>query len=345
MPSKKVLVFSQATKQLGKRNVNVKYRFPNFNYTEDWTSRNKSSGPYLRSAWASGLSAVPLGYSCYSPNAIESAHRSLKRLLSGKLQHRNVGQLLQQAGDAIASKANSGFYSGLQDAISEIPKHLLRNPAKQNQRLMSVEPQEDTKSKQVKRLDRHTILGHYKEAGPTGTFLASTCEHMVEPAGLCKLVYIMPKYKLNLCEERPADLISALKLSLATTVQEVELACQNPTTGCYDIWRHMYLRQTFTAVFVSGGRGVFDQHRDFVLGGGYSEHSLFIWGLVDAEKSMSKLPRGPQHSQPKKPKQKACVKLLDWQPCLCPIRWNRFSSILMYPSCFVEGFFYGFMPD
>ena len=183
---------------------------------------------------------MPLGYSCYCPNTIASAHRSLKRLLSGKFQHRNVGQLLQQAGDAIASKANSGFHSGSQDAISEIPKYL-RNPAKQNQRLMSVEPQEDTKSKQVKRLDRHTILGHYKVAGPTGTFLASTCEHMVEPAGLCKLVYIMPKYKLSLCEERSADMVSALKLSLATTVKEVELACQHPQTGCYDIWRHMYL--------------------------------------------------------------------------------------------------------
>lgn len=184
---------------------------------------------------------MPLGYSCYCPNTIASAHRSLKRLLSGKFQHRNVGQLLQQAGNAIASKANSGFHSGSQDAISEIPKYLLRNPAKQNQRLMSVEPQEDTKSKQVKRLDRHTILGHYKVAGPTGTFLASTCEHMVEPAGLCKLVYIMPKYKLSLCEERSADMVSALKLSLATTVKEVELACQHPQTGCHDIWRHMYL--------------------------------------------------------------------------------------------------------
>ena len=62
-----------------------------------------------------------------------------------------------------------------------------------------------------------------------------------------------------------------------------QVACQHVEKKTYDIFRHVRLRQSFVAIFVtSAGRAV-DQHRDWVTTGGYSEHSLFIDALVNKQ--------------------------------------------------------------
>lgn len=106
---------------------------------------------YLRAPWASGLGAVPAGYSCYCPNTIEASHKSLKGLLSGKAAFRNLGQLLQQVGDGIKSKTESGFYSHLVHAIEKTPKGMLRWSRKKQQVLLpdTADDEPETGSLQV----------------------------------------------------------------------------------------------------------------------------------------------------------------------------------------------------
>jgi hypothetical protein len=119
------------------------------------------------------------------------------------------------------------------------------------------------------------------------------------------LVYVMPKHKLHLATQRPADMMAALNLSLATTEMEVQSACKHPVSGCYDIMRHQYLAQTFTAVFCTSDKQLFDVHKDFQVYGGHTEHTLFVAGILDSGNSIAAIPKGPKHSQPSKPKRKA----------------------------------------
>lgn len=106
-------------------------------------------GPFLRASWQSGLGAVPLGFTTFAPNALESHHRALKRLLSGKSAHRNIGQLLQEVGDVITSKAESGFYQGLRQSVEHAPKHLFHWPKKKHQCLFPVETDEADEAKSL----------------------------------------------------------------------------------------------------------------------------------------------------------------------------------------------------
>ena len=103
----------------------------------------------LRASWQSGLGAVPSGYTTFAPNALESHHRALQRLLSGKSAHRNIGQLLQEVGDVITSKAQSGFYKGLRQSVEEVPKNLFHWPKKRHQRLLPAGNDEDEETKSL----------------------------------------------------------------------------------------------------------------------------------------------------------------------------------------------------
>lgn len=89
------------------------------------------------------------------------------------------------------------------------------------------------------------------------------------------------------------------------------MACHHAEKKTYDIYRHIKLRQSFVAVFVTSAGRVIDQHRDWVTSGGYSEHSLFIDTLVNDKAAMKAIPRGPKHSQPKRKVKKvgACTEL------------------------------------
>ena len=69
--------------------------------------------------------------------------------------------------------------------------------------------------------------------------------------------------------------------ALAKTDAEVHAACANKETKTYDIYRHKFLRQTFVTIYVTHAKKVFDMHKHFVEGGGYTEHKLFVEGLND----------------------------------------------------------------
>ena len=68
------------------------------------------------------------------------------------------------------------------------------------------------------------------------------------------------------------------------------MACHHVEKKTYDIYRHIKLRQSFVAVFVTSAGRVIDQHRDWVTSGGYSEHSLFIDTLVNHKAAMKAMP-------------------------------------------------------
>ncbi|CAE7620467.1 unnamed protein product [Symbiodinium sp. KB8] len=184
---------------------------------------------------------------------------------------------------------------------------------------------------QEKRLDRAAILKHYRAHGPRATYLASSCDVTLSTDEKAKLVYVLPKYKLHLATDRQADMLAAMRLALATSETEVlrlstgqtvatvghvlfflcaceapninrrqvRTACSHEKTGTYDVFRHMYLRQTFTAVFVTEQGSVVDTHVDYVRCGGYTEHSLFVGGLVSKD-GLTPVPQGPEHSRPSK---------------------------------------------
>ena len=89
---------------------------------------------------------MPEGYSCYAANTIESGHKSLKHLLSGVPRHRNVGQLLIQVDEAVKSKADSGFYNGLQQSVTGPPSALEQWPRKRGQRIQPDDGEDSSKT-------------------------------------------------------------------------------------------------------------------------------------------------------------------------------------------------------
>ena len=56
-------------------------------------------------------------------------------------------------------------------------------------------PCNDLFASEVKRLDRASILDHYRSRGAGATFLAATCEHELPTGDIAILVYVLPKYK------------------------------------------------------------------------------------------------------------------------------------------------------
>ena len=105
-----------------------------------------------------------------------------------------------------------------------------------------------------------------------------------------------------------------LRLAMATSVAEVHLACADLCTGFYDVDRHMYLRRSFTAVYVAQGSRSVDTHKHYIEGAGYTEHIEFIDKLQTPEE-LEPIARGPQNTgkRPKhaKAKPKACLETLN----------------------------------
>ena len=160
-------------------------------------------------------------------------------------------------------------------------------------------PCNDLFASEVKRLDRASILDHYRSRGAGATFLAATCEHELPTGDIAILVYVLPKYKLEKAVECPSEMSACLKLSLAKSRADVEKACCHPRTCCYDLQTHMSLRQSYTSVWVTKSGAVLEGHKDFVVGCGWTEHSLFVSGLIK-KGFFSSLPKGPLLSQPRK---------------------------------------------
>ena len=149
-------------------------------------------------------------------------------------------------------------------------------------------------------------MQHWRKHGPRSTYLASTCSKTLDDGSVAKLCYIMPKYSLRLAVERPGDMSAAMALALATSPSQVEKACAHPSTHQYCIQRHTYLRQSFVSLYVCEGQKIVDTHRDYVVGGGFSEHSVFMSEVISANGYIKAIPQGPKSDvQKKKGRKKA----------------------------------------
>lgn len=79
-----------------------------------------------------------------------------------------------------------------------------------------------------------------------------------------------------------------------------------PSRKTYDLYRHIYLRQSFVTIWVTEEKRCIDCHRDFISGGGFTEPSLFVAGLLQDKDFLSPICAGPVHFRArKKPKRKA----------------------------------------
>ena len=147
-------------------------------------------------------------------------------------------------------------------------------------------------------------MQHFHRCGPRGTYLGTSCSKKLRSGEVAKLCYVLPKFQLRFAEERPADMAACVRLALAETPSQVQEACFHPSTGTYDLMRHIYLRQSFATVWVTEQKHCIDCHKDYMtLGASRSTPFLF---LAWCRREISFLPSGPVHSRARRqPKRKA----------------------------------------
>eukprot|EP00959_Pyramimonas_sp_CCMP1952_P121943 2549190-Pyramimonas_sp.AAC.1 len=63
------------------------------------------------------------------------------------------------------------------------------------------------------------------------------------------------------------DMEAMMKLALAQTQADVEIAMASPDTGAYDLMRHLKLRQQYTIIYLTDQKVARDTHRHYIEGG------------------------------------------------------------------------------
>lgn len=264
------------------------------------------SGPLLRSAWSTGLGLVPLGFTTYAPNAIESSHRVLKGLLPCP-RSLDVASLMAEVCTVVDIRLKGGTWSNLLSAVPEPPPALYKK--KQPKLSKKLGAEDDSR---CRRLDLDKILQHYRQHGAQKTSIAQHCPVELSDGTRAVTVYVMPKYCLDLAEKNPGDMMSMLGIATATSVAEIEAACASKDTNTYDYRRHMNLRQAYVAVYVAVDGTVVDTHKDFVDCAGHTEHQLFIKGLLSKTEAgkawIAPIAFGPKSSRPGKRKRRPLPK-------------------------------------
>ena len=138
------------------------------------------------------------------------------------------------------SRLNAGEYSDMCHVLNE-PWQALQTGGKTAWSTRSCEQDGDDSELELeqrsKRLSLDDILKHFRTHGARGTFLASVTSRVLSDGRQATLLYVLLKYRLELGTNRlnrREDLAAALKLGLATTVQQVHEACADPDTGPHD---------------------------------------------------------------------------------------------------------------
>ena len=122
------------------------------------------SGDLIRASWQSGVGAVPLGFTTYATNAIESTWRILKGLFDKGFRYQNVCQLIIKVHRAIISRVKAGKYADLQNTIEHPPAWLLYHAGTRKD------------GDDELRIDGKFIREHWIKHKAAGTFLEAACE-------------------------------------------------------------------------------------------------------------------------------------------------------------------------
>ncbi|CAE7767555.1 Psmd10, partial [Symbiodinium sp. KB8] len=169
----------------------------------------------------------------------------------------NVIRAFWQTGFGAAWVARAGGSHAAFAFASDPVCHVLDEPwrgAKTTWATRSVEQDGDDSEVELeqrsKRLSLDDMLKHFRKHAAGGTFLASVTSRVLSDGRQALLLYVLPTYRLELGTHRREDIAAALKLGLTTTVQQVHGACADPETGHYDFVRHMFLRRTYSTVYV-----------------------------------------------------------------------------------------------
>ena len=163
---------------------------------------------------------------------------------AAKLQM-DVGEAVLQVCHAVQGRLQQGYYNDLSMTVSKAWPSLLQ--ARKHQKLPLVDPEEDNGVRKARRLDRASIVKHWRKHGPRGTYVATTCDKVLDDGSRATLLFVMPKFALHFAAERHQDMTAAVQLGLAQTVEEVQQACRHPETQCYDV--RLVLFQSSPMVF------------------------------------------------------------------------------------------------
>ena len=108
-----------------------------------------------RASWASGLGAVPPGFTTYAPNTAEVNNRILKRLLGRKARWLDVVDLMRHVVEAVGSRLDRGCYDNMFEKQDTAWACLLDWPQPKSSSRKEVEKDEggNPLRSQLKRLD------------------------------------------------------------------------------------------------------------------------------------------------------------------------------------------------
>ncbi|CAE7855858.1 unnamed protein product, partial [Symbiodinium necroappetens] len=96
----------------------------------------------------------------------------------------------------LRSRLNAGVYSDMCHVLDE-PWRALQTGAKTTWAARSVE-QDGDEEQRSKRLSLDDILKHFRKHGARGTFLASVTSRVLSDGRQARLLYVLPKYRLEL---------------------------------------------------------------------------------------------------------------------------------------------------
>ena len=266
------------------------------------------AGPLIKAYWVCGLGAVPLGFTTFAPNAIESYWRLLKGMLDPGYQNNSIAELMFQVCHAMETRVEGGSYKELVDRIDHPWESLLQRKKPACDTVVDLE--KESANQKEKRLDANALLKYYREHGAEKTFLLTPCSKVLSNGETAELLYVLPKYQMRFAEERLHDMAAVQRLGVAMSPGAVQAACVDPVRRTYSLQRHIYLRLTFVTVYVTVGGNIVDTHKHCIEGGGHSEHCEFIRALRAPDGFIQPVARGPKNSRPRKGKRpKAKAKL------------------------------------
>ncbi|CAE7350331.1 Psmd10 [Symbiodinium sp. KB8] len=160
----------------------------------------------------------------WDESAFEQYIRANLLHVEGLLQQRHGLQepatLMLDVCLVLRSRLNAGVYSDMCHVLDE-PWRALQTGAKTTWAAWSVEQDGDDSEVELeqrsKRLSLDDILKHFRKHGARGTFLASVTSRVLSDGRQARLLYVLPKYRLELGINRREDIAAAVITTLCAT--------------------------------------------------------------------------------------------------------------------------------
>ena len=126
----------------------------------------------------------------------------------------------------LATRLEKGDYASLSSSITQPWSELTLCRRKR----LSTAADQSGDSQKVRRLDRTDLLEHFRKHGARGTYLASACDVVLQNGDKARVADVLPKYTSRHASEKPEEMRVMVKLSLASTKDEVLRALERPET-------------------------------------------------------------------------------------------------------------------